>query len=666
MVKKTPGAERAHNHHNPMNVLSVIRGRFAAPICLALLSPAAAIATTYDVFSASNFTALPTLGAGDIVVCHDGVYANVVKTLTSNGTSSIPVIVYSQNLGGVAFSGSTSITISGNYLTFAGFKFDGSTAAGGSPSTDKSSILQLASNSNHCKVTNCMIRNFDANAISGNTYYWFMIRGYNHTIEYNSIEGKTTLGASIVFDMPEGSGTASTARNHLFHFNYMGPRTIIGSNGYEGIRVGVSSLQTYNLASVFEFNYFYRTIYGAGEPEAISNKSSNNTYRYNTFREVRGQLCLRQGDNCTVEGNFFFGAGLTDAGGVRVIGQNHLVRNNYFQDVDGSSTTSAVVVYKGDADWPASDNGSGDEVANNAKIFHNTFVNCNQPIYLGGGSGTVNPTGVDVRNNVVQSSSTDGSVFRLGYAATSIAFSGDIVYHPSSNYGVTGISGVTYGTNPNLTNNGTLGYFIPSSSSAVVNAAANTVPGTGLDIRGLGRPSTGKDIGSYEVEATGTGLVPLVRGDVGPSYYGGPGGTFTAPGGGGGTVKFTVPGASVTASSDDGNVPANTVDGSLATRWSANGDGQWIRYDLGSAKTVEYIKIAWLNGDSRVYSFDLQVSNDGSTWTALASGLQSSGTSTALQTFNTTDASARYVRYVGHGSSANLWNSLTEVEIWGH
>ncbi len=649
-----------------MNVIS--RSRLSAPASLLLAGLAFAASTvsaaTRHVYNASDFEALPTLAAGDVVICHDGTYGNVSKTLTSNGTSSSPVIVYAENVGGVAFSGVTSITISGSYLTFAGFKFDGNTAAGGSPSTNKSSILQLASGSSHCRVTNCMFRNFDANAVSGNTYYWFMIRGYNHVIEYNSIEGKSTIGASIVFDMPEGSATKTTARNHLFRFNYMGPRTIIGSNGYEGIRAGVSSQQGYNLASTFEFNYFYRTIYGAGEPEAVSNKSSNNIYRYNTFREVRGQLTLRHGDGCTVEGNFFFGAGLSDAGGVRVIGQNHLVRNNYFQDVDGSGTTSAVVAYKGDATWPSSDDSSGYEAAHNAKILHNTFVNCDQPIYIGAGSGTVNPTGVQVRNNVVQSGSSDAEVFRLGYSASSIAFSDDIVYHAGGDYGVTGISGVTYGQTPNLALNSTLGYWIPSSSSNVVDGAANTVPGTGLDIRGLTRPSNDKDIGSYEVQASGSGLTPLVRGDVGPAYYGGPGGTFTPPSAP--AAKFSIPGASVTASTHDGNVPANTVDGSLSTRWSANGDPQWIRYDLGATKTVEFVKIAWLNGDSRVYSFDLQKSPDGSTWTTIASGLASGGTSTALQTFDITDSSTRYVRYVGHGSNVNLWNSVTELEIWGH
>jgi hypothetical protein len=379
---------------------------------------------------------------------------------------------------------------------------------------------------------------------------------------------------------------------------------------------------------------------------------------------VRGQLCLRHGDNCIVEGNFFFGGGLSDAGGVRVIGQNHLVKNNYFQDVDGTSTTAAVVLYKGDSNWPSTDDSSGVEVAHNAKIFHNTFVNCEQPIFIGGGSGTVNPTGVQLRNTVVQSASDDANVFRFGYGTSTISLSDVIVYHPGANYGTTGLAGVTYGSSPNLSLNSSLGYYVPAAGSNVVDVADNTVPGTGLDVRGLTRPSSGKDAGCYEVQAAGTGLTPLERGDVGPSFYGGPSGTFTAPGGGS-ALKLSVPAASVTASSNDGNVPANTVDGSLSTRWSANGDSQWIRFDLGTTKTVEFVKIAWLNGDSRVYTFDLQKSSDGTSWSTIASGLQSSGTSTALQTINITDSATRYIRYVGHGSNVNFWNSLTEVEIWG-
>ncbi|SEG66944.1 chondroitinase-B domain-containing protein [Paenibacillus sp. UNC499MF] len=129
--------------------------------------------------------------------------------------------------------------------------------------------------------------------------------------------------------------------------------------------------------------------------------------------------------------------------------------------------------------------------------------------------------------------------------------------------------------------------------------------------------------------------------------------------------KFTISASSVTASNDDGNKPGNTVDGNLGTRWSSNGDGQWILFDLGSLRKVSYIKIAFLSGDTRTSTFDIQTSADNVTFTNAKTNVTSS-LNTQLQTFDFTDvSSARYVRIVGHGNSANLWNSYTEVEIYG-
>src|SRR5262249_38658130 len=128
-------------------------------------------------------------------------------------------------------------------------------------------------------------------------------------------------------------------------------------------------------------------------------------------------------------------------------------------------------------------------------------------------------------------------------------------------------------------------------------------------------------------------------------------------------AKVTVPGTAVTASADDGHVPANTVDGSLSTRWPALGNGQWIRYDLGTTRLVALVKIAWYQGAARQAFFEIQTSSDGTTFTTRFSG-QSSGTTTALETYDFSDVSARYVRVLGHGNTVNSWNSITETEVW--
>lgn len=120
--------------------------------------------------------------------------------------------------------------------------------------------------------------------------------------------------------------------------------------------------------------------------------------------------------------------------------------------------------------------------------------------------------------------------------------------------------------------------------------------------------------------------------------------------------------AEATASAHDGNRPANAVDGNLATRWSASGDGQWLRLDLGSEQTVTKVALAYHQGDARAGRFDVQLSSDGVAWTTVA-GAVTSATTKARETYDVPDRPARYVRILGHGNSMNAFNSITEVDV---
>src|SRR6266550_2722219 len=129
-------------------------------------------------------------------------------------------------------------------------------------------------------------------------------------------------------------------------------------------------------------------------------------------------------------------------------------------------------------------------------------------------------------------------------------------------------------------------------------------------------------------------------------------------------TALPTPVASVVASGNDGNLPQNTLDKSLATRWSAQGDGQWIRYDLGVLAAIDHLDIAWYLGDTRIASFDIAVSLDTVTWTQVFAG-QSSGQTLQLESYAFPTTSGRYVRIVGHGNNTSTWNSITEVAIPG-
>ena len=136
----------------------------------------------------------------------------------------------------------------------------------------------------------------------------------------------------------------------------------------------------------------------------------------------------------------------------------------------------------------------------------------------------------------------------------------------------------------------------------------------------------------------------------------------------GGRVEITP--VAVAASTNDGNVPANAADGNLETRWSGSGDGAWIRFDLGSPRTIDRVSVGVYRGNERRNRFDLQRSDDGTTWVPIQNGLQTSGTSNAEQAFDFPAVTTRHVRYLGHTATLNAggtspWNSVTEVSVFG-
>ncbi|MCP3142643.1 heparin lyase I family protein [Pyxidicoccus xibeiensis] len=117
---------------------------------------------------------------------------------------------------------------------------------------------------------------------------------------------------------------------------------------------------------------------------------------------------------------------------------------------------------------------------------------------------------------------------------------------------------------------------------------------------------------------------------------------------------------SVIANGNDGNVPANTMDDRLDTRWSQLGKGAWIDYDLGATKTVAGAAIAWHGGNTRANTFTVAVSTDGINYTQVYSGT-SSGTTTNAETYTFPAVSARRLRIYVNGNTLNDWASIAEA-----
>jgi unsaturated rhamnogalacturonyl hydrolase len=128
-------------------------------------------------------------------------------------------------------------------------------------------------------------------------------------------------------------------------------------------------------------------------------------------------------------------------------------------------------------------------------------------------------------------------------------------------------------------------------------------------------------------------------------------------------VKVVEPYPIVTASGTQSpNWPSNTIDGNLATRWSDDGVGQFITYDLGQSETVSGVDISFLSGNVRRSYFTVNTSLNGTTWT-LQSTNASSGTTTNLEHFAISPVTARYVRIINYGNDQNTFASYQEVAI---
>jgi hypothetical protein len=116
-----------------------------------------------------------------------------------------------------------------------------------------------------------------------------------------------------------------------------------------------------------------------------------------------------------------------------------------------------------------------------------------------------------------------------------------------------------------------------------------------------------------------------------------------------------------TASSIQGpSWPAsNATDGNLSTRWSsAFSDPQWLEVDLGSTQSICQVVINWETAYGK--AFQIQTSNDNSTWTTIFSTTTGTG---GTQTLNIT-GSGRYIRMNGTVRGTQYGYSIFEFQVY--
>jgi poly(beta-D-mannuronate) lyase len=350
--------------------------------------------------------------AGTTIILADQIWTDVQININKNGTSDNPIIIKAQTPGNVFFEGRSNISLGGSYIIFEGVIFQN--ASGLITSGDKlEPIIEFRDTSNNDCV-NCHVRNIKIDSYNGSTsqetlkFKWIIIYGEYNEVSYSSFIGKNGVG-SIIND----NHNNSTPDYSKIHHNYFADRVPVnndvnGLNDQDAIRIGVSTTSLSDSFTVVYDNFFNNW---SGEVEIISNKSGSNKYYNNTFRDYQGTLTLRHGNNTEVFGNYFFGDNNAFSGGVRVIGEDHKVYNNYFEGLryrkpSGavSNTTGALNITNGK---PGSALNEYYQVKN-VKIINNTLVDCDLGIRVGtvqNSSTTLAPENIIIANNIMLDSS---------------------------------------------------------------------------------------------------------------------------------------------------------------------------------------------------------------------------------------------------------------------
>jgi poly(beta-D-mannuronate) lyase len=333
-------------------------------------------------------SAIVNVKPGDRIIMANGTWKDSVIAFNANGTAKDSVYLEAETPGKVALTGKSSLEMGGKYLVVNGLWFkDGY--------SDKKYVISFKNDktiANNSRLTNCAITDYNPEAKS-DTNHWIELWGKNNRVDHCTVSGKTNQGCTMVVWL---KGEESHNNNHRIDHNYFGERPPLGSNGGETIRIGTSTNSMYQSNTLVELNTFEKC---NGEVEVVSNKSCNNIYRNNLFLESQGSLVMRHGNNCIVEDNVFLGNNQPYTGGVRVINEGHIVRNNYFGELTGTDFRGPLVVMNG---VPNSALNRYNQVKD-AQVVGNIYYNCS-PFQLGAGSDaerTLPPVNSSIKGNII-------------------------------------------------------------------------------------------------------------------------------------------------------------------------------------------------------------------------------------------------------------------------
>jgi poly(beta-D-mannuronate) lyase len=580
---------------------------------LAAIPAASQCQRTVPVSSDSQLaSALSAAQPGDCIMLANGTYSGL--TVTRSGANGSPIVIQAANLLGATISSGMIHLVKTSFVTVSGLTI---TTNGSTQTIDGESfgVGVWFEATQHCRLTRSRL---SMGGAATNTQ-WVMLSGASDSneVDHNEFGPNTVHGNHYVW--PRGNRTIpgvtppsdrtswangngpvnpNMTRHTLIDFNYFHDQGVGSAETMVLGAIGVTGDYQDTFTTV-ENNLFVNS---DGDPEVISVKSSSNTVRYNTLRTCGGVLSARSGNNNSFYGNFVLGGGKSGSGGVKLNEKNHVVYNNYIENVN----QYPIMLENGD---PYSSSTFAHAQVVNAHIAYNTVVNGAREVLIGHSSRTLSPTGMIFANNVI--------------SGTNFVDSGSVnsTYSQNISFPVNpGQSGFTV-IDPQLaTVNGI--QKLSAGSPAIGFANANFFPFVTDDMDGQTRDGA-PDAGADEFSSAPISRRPLTTADVGPN----------AAGASDFSISATPGSQSVTAGgSASYNVSVGVVSGSPGT---INLTVSGVPNGAGASLSPTAVN----NAGSSVLSVTTSTSTAPGNYTLTITGAGSAGTHSTTVTLVVTDFS---------------------------
>lgn len=309
---------------------------------------------------------------GDNIVLANGVWKDVEIKFTGKGTKENPIVLRAETAGKVFIEGVSNLTFGGEFLEVSDLHFRN----GYSPTANVIAFrLDENTVANNCKVTNCVIVDFNK-LQRDNDDLWVQFFGRHNELSNCYLAGKTNGGPTIRVDL---KGVQSIRNYHKIVNNHFGPRPRKGGARGETIQLGSSFTSMSPSNTTIANNLFEEC---NGEVEIISSKTNFNIIKNNVFYKSEGSVVTRHGNYVTIDGNYFIGDGVNEQyGGIRIINTGHWVTNNYFFNLKGKNFRSPLAVMNGIPKSPLNRYNQVTDVV----VAYNTYVNCSSPWQFGVG-----------------------------------------------------------------------------------------------------------------------------------------------------------------------------------------------------------------------------------------------------------------------------------------